>query len=875
MESYKIENLTFSYPNACKNTLENVSFSVEKGEFITVCGKSGCGKTTLLRMLKSSLAPYGELSGEIFFEGTELQKINRREQTEKIGFVLQDPENAIVMDKVWHELAFGAESLGIKTAEIRARVAEISSFFGINEWFHKNVKDLSGGQKQLLCLASVMVMQPSVLIMDEPTSRLDPIAAKNFIDAVERINRELGVTVIISEHRLDDVLPISDLVLVLDSGKTAAVSPPSEIGGVLLRTCPEMYEALPAQIKIFSALEPGTCSPLTVREGRKRLESFAANNPGRIHPELIPEKCGGSVQSEKSTDARGENCAVKLYEVWFRYEKDMPDVLKGLSAEIKRGEIFALVGGNGAGKSTALSVMSGLLKPYRGDVRIFGEKLKNIKSPYRELIGFLPQDPQTLFVEKSVYLDLCDMLEGVDEKERKAKICRAAELCGISGQLSQHPYDLSGGEIQRAALAKVLLGEPKILLLDEPTKGMDAHFKKHFAEILKSLSLCGITSVIVSHDIEFCAEHADRCAMLFDGALTGVDTPRAFFTSERFYTTSVCRMAHTVLPKALIASDVLMACSCPCEHGENFGSDDKNGNCGSESDRGFGGKNEDTAVSAPNNGGNALAFMPFTAEKTKNGLQERQKEVSEQSDKDKKTKRRSAKAVLRILAEIGIPLVLIPLTIILGNKIFDGNYLAISLAVIFETMLPFVFMFEKRRPAARELVIISVLCAVAVAGRAAFYALPQFKPVAALIIIAGVCFGGETGFLVGAMTAFVSNFFFGQGAWTPWQMFAFGIMGLVSGMVFESGLLKKKRLPLCIFGVLATLFIYGGIMNPASVMITYANPSWQLIIGSYLPGLPFDCIHAASTAFFLWVISEPMLSKLERVKTKYGFAKSK
>ena len=186
MECFKIENLSFTYPTRNEKTLDGVDLEIMHGEFITVCGKSGCGKTTLLRMLKSSLSPHGTIEGRVLFDGVPLDSVSLRDQASKIGFVMQSPENQIVTDKVWHELAFGLESLGFSNGEIRTRVSEMASFFGISDWFHKNVSELSGGQKQLLNLASVMVMQPQVLVLDEPTSRLDPIAAGEFLKTLEK-----------------------------------------------------------------------------------------------------------------------------------------------------------------------------------------------------------------------------------------------------------------------------------------------------------------------------------------------------------------------------------------------------------------------------------------------------------------------------------------------------------------------------------------------------------------------------------------------------------------------------------------------------------------------------------------------------------------
>lgn len=815
MESYKIKNVSFTYPNRENKALSDINISIKQGEFVTLCGKSGCGKTTFLRLLKSSLAPYGTLTGEILFENELLANLKAKEQAEKIGFVMQNPDNQIVTDKVWHELAFGLESLGYSTPEIRAKVAEMASFFGIGNWFYKNVTELSGGQKQILNLASVMVMQPSVLILDEPTSQLDPIAAQEFLKTLERINREFSITVILSEHRLEEAFPISDRVVVMDNGQIIADGEPKNIGKILKENNHDMYSALPAPVRIYGAVEDKEKYPVTVREGREWLENYAKSH--ELDENLIPN----------ASYAQQNETVIEVKDAWFRYEKDLPDVVKGLSVKVSKGELFAVLGGNGAGKTTALSLISGLYKPYRGDILINGKKISNIKNLYGGMLGVLPQNPQSLFVKNTVLSDLLEMPadRNISKTEKEEKVGKVAAICQISGLLECHPYDLSGGEQQRAALAKILLNNPEILLLDEPTKGMDAHFKQIFADILKELKSSGVTIIMVSHDIEFCAEYADRCAMFFDGNITSVDTPRTFFAGKSFYTTSANRMSRTILSKAVLAEDVILACGAkPPEKPK-------------------------------------LKMPEFKNDIVK---KEKQNNKAEHKTKGLKLTKRTITAMLMILLAI-------PITIYAGMHFFDDRkYYFISLLIIIETMIPFAMMFESRRPQAREVIIISVLCAIAVAGRAAFFMLPQFKPVVAVVIIAGVCFGGETGFLVGAMTGFVSNFFLGQGAWTPWQMFAFGIIGFVAGILPRKGAYIKNRIFLCVFGALMTLLVYGGIMNPATVIMNQAKPTLGAIISACVVGLPFDLIHSASTAFFLWFISEPMIEKIERIKIKYG-----
>ena len=350
MECFKIENLTFKYPNEETPALENVCLEIKKGEFLTVCGTSGCGKTTLLRLLKPSLSPVGERSGAVIFDGESVETINNYTEAKSIGFVMQNPENQLVCDKVWHELAFGSESLGMKQSEIRERVAEMASFFGIEEWFYKNVNELSGGQKQLLNLASVMVTEPSVLILDEPTSQLDPIAAQGFLSALSKINREIGTTIIISEHRLEETFALSDRVLVMEKGKTVFLGNPKDVAEKLKSVNSSMIEALPTATRVFINIENKPQSPVTVKEGREWLSEYVKEKS------ITPINCEISDKTEKDT-------VIKLSDVYFRYSKELPDVIKSLNIEIKKGEIFAILGGNGSGKTTALSLISGINKP--------------------------------------------------------------------------------------------------------------------------------------------------------------------------------------------------------------------------------------------------------------------------------------------------------------------------------------------------------------------------------------------------------------------------------------------------------------------------------------------------------------------------------
>ena len=575
MNIIEVKDFSFSYPDQRKEALVHASMEIQEGTLNVICGRSGCGKSTLLRQMKSVLAPHGVSAGSILFKGKALNKVDQRMQSSEIGYVMHNPDNQIVTDKVWHELAFGLESLGYDTEDIRLRVAEMASYFGIHQWFYKSVEELSGGQKQLLNLASVMAMHPSLLILDEPTSQLDPIAASDFLATVRKINRDIGTTVIITEHRLQDIIPYADKVFVMDKGSVFLEGTPREVGQKLKAEDRGIYLSMPEPVQIYGEIDNDLPCPLTVSEGRiwisnyleakKKSGAVQAENPE--HGDSMPE----SKEDEKQKTLKsGKNslCAIELKDVWFRYEKDSPDVIRNLSLKVDNGEFYALVGGNGTGKSTTLSLVSRVRQPYRGRIYLDGRDIRSFrdKELYNGYLGVLPQDPQSIFLKKTVLEDLYSVIGGrknkkspeypIDMKKEKA-IEGIVSLTKLEELLERHPYDLSGGEQQRLALAKVLLLRPRILLLDEPTKGMDAEYKQELGKILNKLQQHGMTVFMISHDVEFVAEYADRVGLFFEGNVITSKETRAFFAGNNFYTTAANRMARQFFPDAVTGKDVV------------------------------------------------------------------------------------------------------------------------------------------------------------------------------------------------------------------------------------------------------------------------------------------------------------------------------
>lgn len=542
MEILGIKDLTFSYPNKENFALQNVNLSINSGDFVVVCGQSGSGKTTLLRMLKKEIAPYGEKQGAVYYKGEDVEKLDDKISAEKIGFVFQKPDQQIVTDKVWHELAFGLESLGYDSDYIRLRVGEMANYFGITSLFRKKTTELSGGQKQLMNLASVMAMSPDVIILDEPTSQLDPITANDFITTLKKINDELGLTVIIIEHRLQEVFPIADKVAVMEDGKVICYDTPRNVCERLSNH--PMSQGFPSAVRIWQKSGgKGNC-PLTVKEGRNFIN---LNFSERKLP-------------LRNTIPNTEDI-ITLKDVFFRYEKGGNDILSGTNLSIKKGEHFCILGGNGSGKTTTLKILAGLLKPYRGKVIIDNNKMtKKTTADFNRLgVAMLPQNPESVFLKSRViddYTELCK-IKGIEKSDYEDKINSVAEKLGIKDLLENHPYDLSGGEIQKCALGKVLISEPKILLLDEPTKGVDAYSKLSLSKILQEIKSDGVTIITVTHDVEFASIVADRCGLFFDGEVLSSLVPQEFFSKNNFYTTASSRISRDKFANAVTVDDVV------------------------------------------------------------------------------------------------------------------------------------------------------------------------------------------------------------------------------------------------------------------------------------------------------------------------------
>ena len=931
MKIIELKKLSFRYSGEDKEVLSDIDLAIEEGGFYVICGASGSGKSTLLRQLKTSLQPVGQRSGRILYYGRDLEEVSQYTQSAKIGFVFQNPDTQIVTDRVWHELAFGLESIGMPQDMIRVRVAEMASYFGIQNWFYQSTDTLSGGQKQLLNLASVMVMHPKVLLLDEPVSQLDPIAAADFMATIHKLHAEFGITVIMAEHSLEEVAAYVDEVIFMKEGRLIAKGKMEELGNILETHDPSMEEILtvPMQIargyerlqkkKEDTAFTTNDRIPYTVALGQKWMaqrfplakqeeikgfpftkqeetEKFAfakqeeaqrflgakQEEAGRFTSVKQKEKKSLPAKDPKkqnrgkrSFDGKKIPFAIQCTELCYHYPQADVDVVDHLSLFVEEGAIFALMGGNGSGKTTTLHLLGGLLKPQKGTIEFFGKSLTKYKEKELRngILGVLPQDPTTLFVRKTVEEDLYEVLEDQKEQnqiktffgETKQEIWQnVIALLGIEDLLKKHPYDLSGGEQQKAALAKVLLRQPAILLLDEPTKGLDAGSKKRLGELLVGLSQKKVTILMVSHDIEFCAKYATKTGLFFDGNIASMQDTKEFFVENHFYTTAANRMCRNYFPDVVTVQDAIRVCTdtdiedcnefvlkaveqekAKQDRAEGLSAENINGN-----------KNEISGkASVQNSDSDAV---------TERTTKERIATERENSKHSVDTK--------QILSVVLTELIGIPLCIAIGFFFFgDRKYLFISMMTAVLSCIPFWTSLSRGKYSAKKVVLIAVLVAIATAGRSVFFMFPGIKPMAAVVIVTGISLGAEAGFLTGSLTMLLSNMLFGQGPWTPWQMFSMGLIGLLAGLLAAAGKERmEKRSSLCLLGLISPLVIYGGIMNFASLLMMSYTINKESIIAIYLSGIPMDLLHAVSTVVFLAVGGKPMLEKIERVKKKHG-----
>ena len=519
MALVSVKALSFTYPTTQKKALTDVSFEVGEGSFSLLAGATGSGKSTLLKLLKPELAPHGTRAGEILYEGGLVPAPG------EIGYVHQVPDRQIVTDKVWHELAFALENAGLKRESVRLRTGEAAGYFGLTSLWERDTDALSGGEKQLLSLAGVMAASPRLLLLDEPTSRLDPVSARRFLDVLRRLKEDLGVSILLAEHRLEEVLSLADRVLVLENGALRFDGGAREAADLLSDSA--LSPALPAAVRLWAGLGKAGTPPLNVPEGRVFLRQKQLA-PVAAPPETLPA---------------GEPL-IEAKRLTFAFGKNADPVVDGADLTLRAGEHLCLLGPNGAGKSTLLRLLAGLLPALGGKVRLLGRDLKDYKrgAQYKNGVALLPQEPGDVFLKSTVREDLLFVLSDLPKTEAEAEVQAFAKEMGIEALLDVNPLDLSGGETQVAALTKVLLTRPRVLLLDEPTKGLDPERKAALNSRIGAFCEAGGAVVTVTHDADFAAQTATRCAFLFRGQILAEGEKHAFFAANAFYLPAVSRL---------------------------------------------------------------------------------------------------------------------------------------------------------------------------------------------------------------------------------------------------------------------------------------------------------------------------------------------
>ena len=605
MALIEFNDFSFSYLNSDgtesqRKSLDSIDLEIDYGDFVLLCGPSGCGKTTLLTNLKKELMPAGRRSGEIKFNGVRIQDLDDISSACDIGYLFQNPDSQIVTDTVIQEIAFPLENIGLPTEEIRNRISEIVAFFGINDILHKNVNELSGGQKQLVNLCSLLVLRPEVLLLDEPMSQLDPIASYEFLSIVRRLNEEFSITVIMSEHKADSIFPFIDKAVFLKDGKIEFVDNAHNICKEVIDD--EIFENyLPVVTKIYNSLSAKYPSliklntPLSIREGRRCLneihddlikisegtENF--DNLGFSNLHHTSKKYQSREKSgilDKISLNKNRNALIQMRGIYFAYEKEKL-ILKNVDFDLNRGEFVSLIGGNGVGKSTFLQLLVGILKPIKGKVKYRkGIKLAyvhqnpmihfskdNVREEFLESIlesnlfnksnvDFKKEDYESLLKLNNEEFIESELLNSLKFDSIEFKFKEIIEFFDICDLIDKHPYDCSGGEQQKIVIVKALLQNADVLVLDEPTKGLDPISSKALADILNSLIDNGLTIIMTSHDLDFVANNCKRCLMLFDKDIQIDDDPKVIFAENNFYTTFTNRMVKEYIPEVVTFDDV-------------------------------------------------------------------------------------------------------------------------------------------------------------------------------------------------------------------------------------------------------------------------------------------------------------------------------
>jgi len=551
---FEVENLTYYYPETEQPALHNVNITIEEGEFLLIVGGSGSGKSSLARALTGLIPDFygGRIGGTVFYKKRDIRSISRRDLAGEVGIVFQDPEKQLVMTGVEAEVAFGLENMGLPQAEMFRRVAEVMSFLGLTPLKTEFTTTLSGGQKQKLALGSVLAMQPRALILDEPTSQLDPAAAEEFFNLIKRLNEEMNMTVVLVEQRLDRCFHLAvdrcfhlaDRVMVMENGEIVRDGPPGETAAWQVKNG---LPFVPPVATLF-ARTGSPDVPLTVKKGRRLLKKKLRNGDKEMTVALD--------QQEQVMSPSGGKPVVEVKDLWFAYPNGR-EALRGINLSVNTGEFLAVLGENAAGKTTLLKHLAGLLKPNRGKVTIMGRDTRQATPrQMARTVGYLSQNPNDYLFQDTVAEELRFTLANLELPD-EGRVDRLLEKLDLTRHRQANPRDLSSGERQRVVLASVMVAGPRLLVLDEPTRGLDYGLKARLGSLLREIAKDGTTVIVVTHDVEFAAEYACRVVMLFDGRVACDGLKHAALGSSMFYAPQISRLFRDIDSSVLTFREAL------------------------------------------------------------------------------------------------------------------------------------------------------------------------------------------------------------------------------------------------------------------------------------------------------------------------------
>ncbi|MDD4048846.1 MAG: ABC transporter ATP-binding protein [Clostridia bacterium] len=540
MSYIEIKDLTYYYPNTTKPALDKVNLTIDEGDFVLLIGGSGSGKSSLVRALAGLIPQFygGKYGGEVKIRGNVVCEMDKKQLVGEVGMVFQDPESQLVMNSVEQELVFGMENLGLNNNLMKRRIMEVQGALSLSSIMGANISELSGGQKQKVVLASVLAMQPEILILDEPTSQLDPVAGEEILTIIRRLNEENGITVILVEQRLERCFHLADRFVIMDNGKIAY----NGTNGVqtVKWSVAEKSPFIPPLSRVF-ALAGQKDIPLTVKEGRKIIKPYCIKD-GVKNEISKRDNFKGNMTEHKDINCQ---LLLEIKNVWYEYG-DGKEVLKNINMQVHPGDFLAIMGENAAGKTTLLKNIRGLLKPSRGKIKILNKDISKYSvEEFAKTVGYLSQNPNDYLFMPTVREELIFTMDNLGLKDNKI-IDDLLEKLQISKYAEVNPRDLSSGERQRVALAAILVASPQVLVLDEPTRGLDYEFKNELGKLLLDIQKQGVAILLVTHDVEFAAEYASEVLLMNQGDIVVEGSREEVLSKSTFYSPQISKLFYGI-----------------------------------------------------------------------------------------------------------------------------------------------------------------------------------------------------------------------------------------------------------------------------------------------------------------------------------------